>query len=385
MIDLVKLHVSAGDGGDGRVSFRRAKYVPKGGPDGGDGGDGGNLYLIGNKNHSTLQLYAGKTAFSAEDGQQGGAQKSYGKKGQDLYLEVPVGTVVWNILEENGSTNRDREVSTEDFSHDQIVTRQDDLSKLRLQDVAKEKVAEVLEHGEVVLLCKGGKGGRGNERFKSSINTTPMEAEKGTKGQKMQVFFELKLLADLGLVGFPNAGKSTFLSIVTKANPRIANYPFTTLEPNLGVLDVSSSKVETKGQSKREIVVADIPGLIEGASQGKGLGIQFLRHIERCQALMYVLYLEESLIFDDEKSAEDKAEELGRQLKALQQELVQHETSLKDLPTMVTISKADLYDEELASAIQEYFAKKKIDVTLWSAMTRTGIDTVKNRIQKLLS
>lgn len=396
MIDLVKLRISAGDGGDGRVSFRRAKFVPKGGPDGGDGGDGGSVYLVGNKNHSTLQLFAGKTAFSAEDGEQGRAQKSYGKKGEDLYLEVPVGTVVWKLLEEVNL--KAPKLTDEDFSEEQLVARHEDITKLRLQHIQKEKVVEVLEHGQVVLLCKGGKGGRGNERFKSSTNTTPMEAEKGTPGEAMDVFFELKLLADVGLVGFPNAGKSTFLSLVTKANPRIANYPFTTLEPNLGVLDLRGIKSGARGSAyaekdttkqalstRSEVVIADIPGLIEGASEGKGLGIQFLRHIERCQALMYVLYLEEASVFDEAQTPEEKASELYEQLQSLQQELVRYDAKLQELPLMVTISKHDLYDEELVKAIQELFAKKNIEITIWSGVTREGLDEVKKRIQNLLS
>lgn len=379
MIDLVKLRVSAGNGGDGRVSFRRAKFVPKGGPDGGDGGDGGNLYLVGNKNHSTLQLYAGKTAFSAEAGEQGGAQNSYGKKGEDLYLEVPVGTVVWKVLDATQDTAPVAHNPEDQF--DQVVLRHADLSKTKLQDVHKEKVAEVLQDGEVVLLCQGGKGGRGNERFKSSTNTTPMQAEKGTKGEVLDVFFELKLLADLGLVGFPNAGKSTFLSLVTKANPRIANYPFTTLEPNLGVLELSSGSATTL---RREIVVADIPGLIEGASEGKGLGIQFLRHIERCRALMYVLYLEEAIVYDDSLTDAQKVDKLFDQLQALQAELQQHDQRLMDLPTLITVNKSDLYTESLVEAITAFFARKKIEVTVWSGATTQGLDLVKDRIQSVL-
>lgn len=384
MIDLVKLHLQAGKGGDGRVSFHRAKYITKGGPDGGDGGDGGNIYLVGNKNHNTLQIFSGKTAFAAEAGDEGGAQKSFGRKGEDLYLEVPVGTVVWKI-EEDSKVDKSVPDNDENFDQELAVSRHQEVSKTKLQDVAKTKVAEILEEGQQILLCKGGKGGRGNERFKSSVNVTPMESEKGQPGEAMHVFFELKLLADVGLVGFPNAGKSTFLSLVTKANPRIANYPFTTIEPNLGVMDMSGSQSGSWNQGQREVVIADIPGLIEGANTGKGLGIQFLRHIERCKALMFVLYLEETIIYDDEKTVSDKVEELWSQFTSLRDELTGYDESLAALPFMVTVNKVDLYDEDLQTAITEFFAEKKQPVTLWSGATQVGIDQVKSRIQKLLT
>lgn len=367
MIDLIKVSLKAGNGGDGRVSFHRAKYVPKGGPDGGDGADGGSVYLVGSKELNTLSSFAGQKEFQAEHGEQGGNQKKYGAKGEDLYIKVPVGTIVWKLLEQTPLG----EVELSDQG--QITQRR--LKSIRLEDIQKEKVCEVLEDGQVILVCKGGQGGRGNDRFKSSINTTPMSAEKGTAGEQMEVLFELKLLADLGLVGFPNAGKSTFLSLVTKANPRIANYPFTTLEPNLGVIQLESGK---------EVVVADIPGIIQGASAGKGLGTQFLRHIERCRALMYVLFLDEQIVFDDTKSQEEKAKVVLEQLLQLRKELEEYHLSLLELPSFVTVNKIDLYDEALRAEIVRELRKNKIDAVLWSGVTNQEIDKIKLKIQSIL-
>jgi len=372
MIDLIKLTLKAGKGGDGRVSFHRAKYIQKGGPDGGDGGDGGSLYLVGSRELNTLGSFAGKREFSAEPGEPGSGDKSFGKKGKDLYIKVPVGTVVWKLLEAT-------ELGEVMVSDEGQVT-QENLKTIRVDNIQKEKAVEILEEGQTVLVCQGGVGGRGNDRFKSSTNTTPMEAEKGTPGVEFEALFELKLVADLGLVGFPNAGKSTFLSIVTKANPRIANYPFTTIEPNLGVLALGSGEAGV-----REVVIADIPGLIEGASDGKGLGTQFLRHVERCRALMYVLYIDEAIVFEDGISTEEKAKSVVTQYEALSKELRQHEERLVHLPSFVTVNKIDLYDEELRAEILRQLRGNKVDAVLWSGVTSEGVDEVKKSIQKVLS
>lgn len=244
-IDSVKLSVKSGDGGAGCVSFRREKFVILGGPDGGDGGDGGDVYFRVDKNSHTLSSYKGKREFKAQNGAPGEGRKKTGKSGEDLYLIVPPGTSVYD--EDSG-----------------------------------ELVLDMLNDGETRLFLKGGKGGLGNVHFKSSINQAPEYAQKGLEGQTREVRLELKLIADVGLVGFPNVGKSTLISTVSNARPQIANYEFTTLTPKLGLVEVD----EYSG-----FVMADIPGIIEGASEGRGLGVQFLKHVERTKILLFMLDL----------------------------------------------------------------------------------------------
>jgi len=242
-IDRVKVQLLAGKGGDGCVSFRREYRVPKGGPDGGRGGDGGNIYLISDQSLNSLAFFRFHPINKARKGANGQGSNRQGKKGQDLYLRVPVGTMV-------------KEASSGWVLHD------------------------FLQPGEIYLAAKGGRGGRGNASFATSTHQVPREFEKGKSGQQIEVVLELKLIADVGLVGFPNAGKSTLISKISAARPLIADYPFTTLTPNLGVVDLGEN---------RSLVVADIPGLIEGAHQGQGLGIQFLRHIERTRLLVQLI------------------------------------------------------------------------------------------------
>jgi GTP-binding protein len=242
-IDRVKVQLLAGKGGDGCVSFRREYRVPKGGPDGGRGGDGGNIYLISDQSLNSLAFFRFHPINKARKGANGQGSNRQGKKGQDQYLRVPVGTMV-------------KEASSGRLLHD------------------------FLQPGEIYLAAKGGRGGRGNASFATSTHQVPREFEKGKSGQEIEVVLELKLIADVGLVGFPNAGKSTLISKISAARPLIADYPFTTLTPNLGVVDLGEN---------RSLVVADIPGLIEGAHQGQGLGIQFLRHIERTRLLVQLI------------------------------------------------------------------------------------------------
>lgn len=376
MIDIVKLQFKAGNGGDGRVSFLRLKFMPKGGPDGGEGGHGGSIYLVGNNGLNTLHNFVGRKSFEAQPGEMGGKTSMSGKGGEDLIIQVPVGTIVWKLDEELAETvGVEKELSAEDYSDEKAEVSQQTLNSLKLDEIPKTKVVEILENGQKFLLVKGGNGGHGNEYYKAADNTTPMEADKGEPGEELNVLLELKLLADLGLVGFPNAGKSTFLSLVTKANPKIANYPFTTLEPNLGVMSVGEGK---------EVVIADIPGLIEGAGEGKGLGIQFLRHVERCRGLMFVLFLEESDIFDESLSAKEKVKKIKEQYQALVKELKTYGEKLGTLPQFISVSKIDLYDEELRAEIKRELRVNKEDPILWSAITKEGIDELKKRIQFLL-
>jgi Obg family GTPase CgtA len=413
MFDLVQLQLSAGNGGNGRVSFRREKYISKGGPDGGNGGNGGNIYLKATRKVNTLQHFAGVKEYSAKSGEAGGKQNMEGHGGEDLVLEVPIGTRIWLTAENTasrmrrtyhpregqaehhvnhrmfhlsvtggrveelppdeikpiriGEADEESEVITPTSAEtDNHLTRSESLKNVRFQDIPKLFLVELLEEDQTILIVKGGSGGRGNDTFKGSSNTTPIEAEYGTPGEKKAVLLELRLLADVGLVGFPNAGKSTFLSIVTRANPKIANYPFTTLEPNLGVM----FSEEAGG---RDLVLADIPGLIEGASTGKGLGYEFLRHVHACKVLQYVLTLEENVIYDVELLDEQKAELLWQQYQVLVNELEQYDQTLLDKPSIVSLSKADIYSPELIEAIVKCFRDHDLEILPFSGITRNGV------------
>ncbi|MGL5800704.1 MAG: Obg family GTPase CgtA, partial [Plesiomonas sp.] len=242
-VDEAVIRVDAGDGGNGCASFRREKYIPKGGPDGGDGGDGGDVFIIADENLNTLIDYRFERSFRAERGENGRGSNCTGKRGQDITLKVPVGTRA--VDEETGET-----------------------------------LGDLTQHGQKMLVAKGGYHGLGNTRFKSSVNRTPYQKTSGTKGEKRELRLELMLLADVGMLGMPNAGKSTFIRAVSSARPKVADYPFTTLIPSLGVVRMDS---------ERSFVVADIPGLIEGAAEGAGLGIRFLKHLERCRVLLHII------------------------------------------------------------------------------------------------
>ncbi len=465
MIDLVKLNLLAGDGGDGRVSLHREKYRPKGGPDGGAGGNGGHIILQGDPNINTLKHYAGVKDFTAENGRPGGKNNKHGQQGTDVVLKVPLGTVVWLAAENDASGKRRKkyEVPSVEFDleegadeeqevdedqaagEDQLAAEDsqesDQLNPFRLhinrnrdevefekyflqeegqrppakeqdqvlpvdpareavpakdfskdifpdepnqqardQDKALEssqtaiKLVEIRHKDQQVVLCQGGFGGRGNSSFKSSTNRTPLEAEYGTPGEKKTIILELRLLADVGLVGFPNAGKSTLLSRLTEAHPKIGNYPFTTLEPQLGVM--------TSDDGQKELIVADIPGLIEGASQGKGLGDKFLRHIQNCQALLYVLFLKEGDVFNEELSLEDKAELVWEQYQQLKEELEDHHPELLDKDSLVSLNKIDLYSDDLLLAIEDFFAKRHEEVVFFSGITGDGLSQLKQALFK---
>ncbi len=419
MFDLVQLRLIAGNGGNGRVSFRREKYIPKGGPDGGNGGNGGNIYLKASKAVNTLQHFAGVKEYAAQSGQAGGQNNREGEGGEDLLLEVPVGTQVWLVAENKISrirrTFRPSEAQMDPIIKHQMLTlsvkggrpaplppdeifpisqtedtavsntseesrifRSETFKKLRFQDIPRLLLTELTDEGQTVLICRGGLGGRGNDAFKGSTNTTPIQSEYGTPGEKKVVVLELRLIADVGLVGYPNAGKSTLLSIVTRANPKIANYPFTTLEPNLGVMF-------SKEAGGRDIVLADIPGLVEGASKGKGLGYEFLRHIQACRVLLFVLSLDESIIFDLNLSNGKKAGLLWEQYQILVSELSEYNTSLLERPSLVALSKADLYSPELLVAINKQFAKHNLEVISFSSITKKGISPLQHALRAYLS
>ncbi|PIR61745.1 MAG: GTPase ObgE [Candidatus Pacebacteria bacterium CG10_big_fil_rev_8_21_14_0_10_44_11] len=399
MTDLVFLHLLAGDGGFGRISFRREKFVAKGGPDGGDGGSGGNLIIKGNAALNTLKQYAGKTAFKAEQGHSGGKKNQAGAKGTDLVLEVPIGTIIWQLSENQAAHHRRLSVGgvNQSLSRNNIKRERyqvmkegefvperpaDDLFDPEKFDEIKKapkfdpeqfeliKLAEVLKDGQTALICQGGIGGRGNEQFKGPSLTTPLVAEYGSFGEQRLVALELKLLADIGLVGFPNAGKSTLIARLTSARPKIAAYPFTTMEPHLGLYQ--------NPKTGKELVIADIPGLIEGAGQGKGLGFQFLRHIENCSTLVYVLALEESVALDAEVSDDKKAEQLWQQYQALVKELSEFSQKLKTKDAHLLLNKIDICPPTFVTAATKRFAKEGLKITPISAVTGTGIETLHN-------
>ena len=315
MIDYAKISLKAGDGGNGAVAWRREKYEPTGGPAGGDGGNGGSIIIKATRNLSTLEEFRYKNEFKAENGEQGGKNKKFGKKGEDLYIPVPVGTLI-------------REAETNTI----------------IKDMTKD--------GEEFLIAKGGRGGRGNVHFKNSIRQAPRFAESGKKGQEINLIFELKVLADVGLVGLPNVGKSTLLSVISKAKPKIANYHFTTIDPNLGVVKVDR---------ERSFIVADIAGLIEGANLGSGLGHDFLKHIERCRVLIHVVDV-------SGLEGRDPIEDF----KLINKELELYNENLFKKPMIVALNKSELDYNDNASKFIEVFGKA-YKIFKISAATTNGI------------
>ncbi|EGK01043.1 hypothetical protein HMPREF9455_02565 [Dysgonomonas gadei ATCC BAA-286] len=291
-IDYVKIYCRSGKGGRGSTHFRREKYIPKGGPDGGDGGDGGHVILRGNRNLWTLLHLKFQRHILAGHGESGSGRLSSGKKGETKIIDVPCGTVAYDA--ETG-----------------------------------EYLCDVTEDGQEVIMLRGGKGGRGNNHFKTPTNQAPRYAQPGEPYQERRVILELKVLADVGLVGFPNAGKSTLLSVMTAAKPKIANYPFTTLEPKIGIVSYRDYK---------SFVMADIPGIIEGASEGKGLGLRFLRHIERNSLLLFIIAAD--------------ADDIHQEYRVLLNELAQFNPELLDKRRVLAISKSDMLDEELMEALE---------------------------------
>lgn len=316
-IDYVKIHCRSGKGGAGSRHFYRAKYVPKGGPDGGDGGRGGHVILRGNKQMWTLLPLKFNRHVFAGNGQSGSGGRSFGKDGEDVIIQVPTGTVVFDA--ETG-----------------------------------EFLCEVNEDGEEIKLLRGGRGGLGNWHFKSATNRTPRYAQPGEPAIEKTVILELKLLADVGLVGFPNAGKSTLLSALSAARPKIADYPFTTMEPQLGIVSY---------RDNRSFVMADIPGIIEGASEGKGLGLRFLRHIERNAVLLFMVPAD--------------ADDINREYEILLGELEKFNPQLMDKQRVLAISKSDMLDEELIEAIEPTLPKDIPHVFI-SAVTGMGLTELKD-------
>lgn len=320
-IDEVRLTASSGDGGDGAALFRKEKFVPRGGPNGGDGGRGGHIVFVGDRNLNTLHHLRFTPILKAKRGNPGGNNNKTGRGGADKIIPVPVGTTLTNVA-------------------------------------SGELIAELTEDGAEVIVLEGGRGGRGNARFTTSQNRAPTRAEPGAPGITAELQLELKLLADVGLLGFPNAGKSTLISRISAARPKVAAYPFTTLEPSLGVVAVP-------GQY-RTFVVADIPGLIEGAAEGVGLGHRFLRHVERCRLLLHLVSLD---AMEDEVHGAplERFDKLNGELERYASELAQR-------PQVVLLSKSDLVSEETITKIQAAFAKRGVTAHVASSATGAGIN-----------
>jgi len=327
-IDEAKIYVKSGDGGRGCVSFRREKYVPRGGPNGGDGGDGADVLMIARENMTSLLDHRYQQHYRAKRGEHGRGKNQHGKNAATLYVPVPLGTVV-----------KDADTG--------------------------EVLGDLTADEETLLVAKGGRGGKGNARFVTSVNQAPKIAEPGGEGEEKTLLLELKLLADVGIIGFPNAGKSTLISRISAARPKVADYPFTTLVPNLGVVSYDDG---------RTFVVADIPGLIEGAHEGAGLGIQFLRHIERTKLLVHVLDLSPIT----EREPVDDYETMNRELKAYSEELSRK-------PQIVAPNKIDITESrEKLKEIKKYFDEKKIKIFPISSATGEGLKELVCEIGKNL-
>jgi GTPase len=333
-VDEAKIRVKAGDGGNGCMAFRREKFVPRGGPSGGDGGRGGDVIMESSERHNTLVHFRFNPEYKAERGRHGEGSNKTGREGDDVVLSVPVGTIVYDEL--TGET-------VHDFSNPD----------------------------DRVVIARGGRGGRGNAQFATSVHQAPREHEQGFPGEERALRLELKLLADVGLVGYPNAGKSTLISRISAARPKIADYPFTTLQPNLGVVAVG----DTPGE--RSFLVADIPGLIEGASEGAGLGTQFLRHIERTRLLAHLVDV------SDSSGRPDPVQDF----EVITRELANFGEGLDSKPTIVVATKIDAVNPEKLTKLKRYAKRKKLDFYAISAVTGEGIDELKfamaDRVEKI--
>ena len=323
-VDYIKIYASSGKGGQGSAHLHREKFITKGGPDGGDGGRGGHVILRGDKNMWTLFHLKFKRHFRATQGASGGKSRSTGADGEDVYINVPLGTII-------------RDADTDEI------------------------LFEITENGKEVILLEGGKGGLGNWNFKSATNQTPRYAQPGMEGKEGWFRIELKILADVGLVGFPNAGKSTLLSVLTAAKPKIADYAFTTLKPNLGI-------VEYRNHST--FVMADIPGIIEGAAEGKGLGHRFLRHIERNSVLLFLVPAD--------------SDDINKEYQILLNELKQHNPELLDKDRILAISKTDMLDDELKAEIKADLPKG-VEAIFISSVAEIGLTELKDKLWKLLN
>ncbi len=328
-VDEAVITVTAGNGGNGCISFRREKFIPLGGPDGGDGGDGGSVWLQADENLNTLVDFRHERYFKAQRGQNGMGRQMFGKAGEDITIKVPVGTEVINVATD-------------------------------------EIIGDLTEHGARLLVAQGGEGGKGNVHYKSSVNRAPRKAGTGTPGEEREIRLEMKLLADVGLLGFPNAGKSTFIRAVSAATPKVADYPFTTLHPNLGVVSVEVA---------RSFVIADIPGLIEGAADGAGLGSLFLRHVQRTRLLLHLV----------DMAPFDESIDPAQQVRAIEDELRKYDPDMLEKPRWLVLNKGDLLDDDERTARAEAIIKALDWKEPWftvSAIGREGTWPIMLKIQQ---
>jgi GTP-binding protein len=328
-VDEAQITVSAGNGGNGAISFRREKFIPLGGPDGGDGGDGGSVWIEADENLNTLVDFRHQRQFRAQRGQNGMSREAYGKSGEDITIRVPVGTEI-------------------------IAT------------ATEEIIGDLTEHGQRLLVARGGDGGKGNVHFKSSLNRAPRKATPGGEGEERELRMELKLLADVGLLGFPNAGKSTFVRAVSAATPKVADYPFTTLHPHLGVVAV---------EPYRSFVIADIPGIIEGAAEGAGLGALFLRHVQRTRLLLHLV----------DMAPFEEAESPAQQVRLIEDELRRYDPGMLEKPRWLVLNKGDLLsDEEREAKAREIVAELDWQEPWFvaSALSREGTWPIMLRAQQ---
>jgi GTP-binding protein len=324
-LDQVKIYIKAGNGGDGSPSFRREKFIEYGGPDGGDGGKGGSVILLAEQNLNTLIDFRYQQHHKAQRGDNGSGQNKTGKSGDDLILKVPLGT---QVFEEDNKT----------------------------------LIFDFLKVGEKFVAAAGGKGGLGNTRFKSSTNRAPRKFTKGTTGEEFTIWLQLKTIADIGIIGLPNAGKSSLLAAITNANPKIANYQFTTLNPNLGVASYDD----------KEITIADIPGLVEGAHKGTGLGTQFLKHIERCKSLLHMIDITN--------------EDLKKSYKQIKDELKNYSSKLTKKKELIVLNKTDLIDNEEVKMIKKDFSKiTKSEVMVLSTLEKKSVSKIKAKLLSYVS
>lgn len=329
LVDNIGLIIKAGNGGDGAATFLRNEMTAKGGPDGGNGGNGGDIYFQGSTNINDLREFRYKKKIQAQDGVAGRHKKLFGKNAEHLTIYLPLGT--------------------------------------RVTDTASNRVIEIIDAKTPILIAKGGKGGRGNTEFKSATNQAPRYAEKGTPGEEKKLFLELRLIADVGLIGLPNAGKSSLLSVLTNATPKIGDYPFTTLEPNIGIMLRSQPKSPVGGNKH---AIADIPGLIEGASKGKGLGVEFLKHIEKTKVLVHCI--------------DSSAEDVQKAYSTVRNEFEQYNYSLLDKPEIILLTKTDLADEKTIKRnvkILEKQDKKVLTASIYKPETLTAL---KKELEKIL-
>lgn len=333
LVDEADIRVIAGNGGNGCVSFRREKFIPLGGPDGGDGGNGGSVFLVADENLNTLIDFRHQRIFRAQRGENGMGRQMYGKKGEDVVIRVPVGTVVTAIDTD-------------------------------------EVIGDLTEHGQTLKVAQGGESGRGNIHFKTSTNRAPRRATPGSQGEDRELRLELKLLADVGMLGFPNAGKSTFIRAVSAATPKVADYPFTTLYPNLGVVRV---------EQDRSFVIADIPGLIEGAAEGAGLGVQFLKHVQRNRLLLHIVDVAPML------EGDEAVAHIVEEVHAIERELERYDAELLGRPRWLLLNKGDLLDEDVLRARADAVVEALGWTSPWfliSAISREGTWPVAQQVME---